>query len=256
MTDRRRAPGIPPAAENVTSIEGEEIMRRNTIFLVEKNVEYMEEFCRFFEEDYDILYSSDGEEALEVYAENNTGIHLIVLDDNVCEKKRCDILEEIRSFGDVPVIVLMDTEEPEPQIMAYRMGADECVSVKVALPLLKMKIEAILRRVYGTDHSIREGILELDLDKKTLKVEDEYIDITIKEFELLSFFMRNKHAIQSRDQIITAVWGINYTGSDRVVDSLVKKLRIKLKGASGYIHTAYGMGYYFELPSDLPENSF
>ena len=111
-----------------------------------------------------------------------------------------------------------------------------------------MKIEAIIKRVYGTDNFIKEGILELDLDKRTLKVDNEYIDITIKEFELLSFFMRNKHAIQSRDQIITSVWGINYEGSDRVVDSLVKKLRLKLKGASDYIHTAYGMGYYFELP--------
>ena len=142
----------------------------------------------------------------------------------------------------------MENEEPELQIMAYRMGADECVSGEISFPLLKMKIEAIIKRVYGTDNFIKEGILELDLDKRTLKVDNEYIDITIKEFELLSFFMRNKHAIQSRDQIITAVWGINYEGSDRVVDSLVKKLRLKLKGASDYIHTAYGMGYYFELP--------
>lgn len=223
-------------------------MRRNTIFLVEKNVEYIKEFCRFFENDYDILCSSDGEKAMEIYAENNTDIHLIVLDNNVCEKKRCDILEEVRSFCDVPVIMLMENEEPEPQIMAYRMGADECVCGEITFPLLKMKIEAIMKRVYGTDNSIQEGILELDLDKRTLKVNNEYIDITIKEFELLSFFMRNKHTIQSRDQIITAVWGINYEGSDRVVDSLVKKLRLKLKDASAYIHTAYGMGYYFELP--------
>lgn len=229
-------------------MKGEVIMRRNTIFLVEKNVDYIKEFCRFFENDYDILCSSDGEKALELYAENNTDIHLVVLDDTVCEKRRCDILEDIRGFCDVPVIMLMENGEPEPQIMAYRMGADECVSCDTPFPLLKMKIEAIIKRVYGTDNSIQEGILELDLDKKTLKVDGEYIDITIKEFELLSFFMRNKHAIQSRDQIITAVWGINYEGSDRVVDSLVKKLRLKLKGASDYIHTAYGMGYYFELP--------
>lgn len=223
-------------------------MRRNTIFLMEKNVEYIKEFCRFFENDYNVLCSSDGEKAMEIYAENNTGIHLIILDNNVCAKKRCEILEEIRAFCDVPVIVLMENEGPELQIMAYRMGADECVSGEISFPLLKMKIEAIIKRVYGTDNFIKEGILELDLDKRTLKVDNEYIDITIKEFELLSFFMRNKHAIQSRDQIITAVWGINYEGSDRVVDSLVKKLRLKLKGASDYIHTAYGMGYYFELP--------
>ena len=223
-------------------------MRRNTIFLMEKNVEYIKEFCRFFENDYNVLCSSDGEKAMEIYAENNTGIHLIILDNNVCAKKKCEILEEIRAICDVPVIVLMENEEPELQIMAYRMGADECVSGEISFPLLKMKIEAIIKRVYGTDNFIKEGILELDLDKRTLKVDNEYIDITIKEFELLSFFMRNKHAIQSRDQIITAVWGINYEGSDRVVDSLVKKLRLKLKGASDYIHTAYGMGYYFELP--------
>ena len=132
--------------------------------------------------------------------------------------------------------------------MAYRKGANDCVSKDDPLLLLKMKIEAVLKMVYGLDNSIQEGILELDLEKKTLKVEEEYIDITIKEFDLLYYFMRNKHAIQSRDQIITAVWGINYEGSDRVVDSLVKKLRLKLKKASNYIHTAYGMGYYFELP--------
>ena len=233
-------------------MKGEVVMRRNTIFLVEKSVDYIKEFCGFFDKDYDILFSSDGEKAMELFAENNTDIHLVLLDDRVCEKKRFDILEEIRAFCDVPVIVLMEKEEPELQIMAYRMGADECVSGDITLPLLKMKLEAIIKRVYGTDNSIQEVILELDLDKRTLKVDDEYVDITIKEFELLAFFMRNKHTIQSRDQIITAVWGINYEGSDRVVDSLVKKLRLKLKGASDYIHTAYGMGYYFELPVKEP----
>ena len=100
---------------------------------------------------------------------------------------------------------------------------------------------------YIHKNPINAGIVKL-LSSYNYSSYNEYIDITIKEFELLSFFMRNKHAIQSRDQIITAVWGINYEGSDRVVDSLVKKLRLKLKGASDYIHTAYGMGYYFELP--------
>lgn len=231
-------------------MKGEVIMRRNTIFLVEKDVDYIKAFCAFFKDDYNILCSSDEEKAMEIYADHNTDIDMVILDDDM--ENRCDILEEIRSFCDVPVIVLMKNEEPEPQITAYRMGADECVLNDIPFPLLKMKIEAINKRVYGTENSIQEGILELDLDKRTLKVEEEYIDITIKEFELLSFFMRNKHTIQSRDQIITAVWGINYEGSDRVVDSLVKKLRLKLKNASDYIHTAYGMGYYFELPMGEP----
>ncbi|MDO5145634.1 MAG: response regulator transcription factor [Eubacteriales bacterium] len=223
-------------------------MRRNTIFLVENNIDYRKEFCDYFKETYEIITASEEEEAMDLYAERNTSIGLILLSNEIREKGQYDILEEIRSFDEIPVIMLMENEEPEPQIMAYRVGADECVSRNTIFPLLKMKIEAIIKRVYGTDHSIREGVLELDLDKRTLKVEEEYIDITIKEFELLSFFMRNKHTIQTRDQIITAVWGISYEGSDRVVDSLVKKLRLKLKDAANYIHTAYGMGYYFELP--------
>ena len=223
-------------------------MRRNMIFLVEQDKEYVRNFRMFFGKEYDILSASEEEEALEIYAENNTNIDIVIMGSTLRGQDSCDILAEIKSFHDVPGIVLMDTKYPAPQIMAYRKGANDCVSKDDPLLLLKMKIEAVLKMVYGLDNSIQEGILELDLEKKTLKVEEEYIDITIKEFDLLYYFMRNKHAIQSRDQIITAVWGINYEGSDRVVDSLVKKLRLKLKKASNYIHTAYGMGYYFELP--------
>ena len=223
-------------------------MRRNMIFLVEQDKEYVRNFRMFIGKEYDILSASEEEEALEIYAENNTNIDIVIMGSTLRGQDSCDILAEIKSFHDVPGIVLMDTKDPAPQIMAYRKGANDCVSKDDPLLLLKMKIEAVLKMVYGLDNSIQEGILELDLEKKTLKVEEEYIDITIKEFDLIYYFMRNKHAIQSLDQIITAVWGINYEGSDRVVDSLVKKLRLKLKKASNYIHTAYGMGYYFELP--------
>lgn len=223
-------------------------MRHNTIFLVENNEKYRDAFCRFFGGEYRVICSSGGEEAIELYAEHNTSIDLILLDNSVREYHYGDILEEIRAFCEVPVIVLMENEDSERQIMVYRMGADECVFREIPFALLKMKIEAIRKRVYGRNHSMQEGILEMDLEKRVVKVDGESVDITMKEFDLLEFFMRNKHAIQSRDQIITAVWGINYEGSDRVVDSLVKKLRLKLKEASNYIHTAYGMGYYFELP--------
>ena len=207
-------------------------VRRNMIFLVEQDKEYVRNFRMFFGKEYDILSASEEEEALEIYAENNTNIDIVIMGSTLRGQDSCDILAEIKSFHDVPGIVLMDTKDPAPQIMAYRKGANDCVSKDDPLLLLKMKIEAVLKMVYGLDNSIQEGILELDLEKKTLKVEEEYIDITIKEFDLLYYFMRNKHAIQSRDQIITAVWGINYEGSDRVVDSLVKKLRLKLKKAS------------------------
>lgn len=223
-------------------------MRRYTIFLVENDKDYVQEFRLFFEKEYKILMASEEEEALELYAENNTDIDIVVIGNALHGKNNCDILAEIKAFNDVPGIVLMDTNRPEPQIIAYRKGANDCIYRKDPMILLKMKIESVLKMVYGISEIIKEGVLELNLEKKTLKVDGEYIDITIKEFELLYYFMRNKHAIQSRDQIITAVWGINYEGSDRVVDSLVKKLRLKLKSASNYIRTAYGMGYYFELP--------
>lgn len=227
-------------------------MRGNTIFLVEEDVSYIKEFCKFFKDEYTILCSANSDRTMDTYAEHNTDIKLTLLSNNMQKKYTYDILTEIRSFCDVPIMVIMENNESEPQISLYRRGADECISRDISFSLLKMKMEAILKRVYGTDNSIQEGILELDLDKKTLKVDEEYIDVTIKEFDLLLFFMRNKHAIQSRDQIITAVWGLNYEGSDRVVDSLVKKLRLKLKTAADYIHTAYGMGYYFELPMNTP----
>ena len=223
-------------------------MRRKVIFLVEHDEDYVKKFCNYFNKEYDIILASEEEQVLEVYAEKNTDIDIVVMGSTLRGKDGCDILAEIKSYNNVPGIALLDTRAPEAQIMAYRKGANDCVVREDPILLLKMKLDAVLKMVYGEDHSIQEGILELDPEKKTLKVEEEYIDITIKEFDLLYYFMRNKHAIQSRDQIITAVWGINYEGSDRVVDSLVKKLRLKLKKASNYIHTAYGMGYYFELP--------
>lgn len=224
-------------------------MRRKTIFLVEKDEKYVKQFRLYFEkEKYAVLHAFDGEEAMDIFADYNTDIDIVVISNNLQEIKGCEVLMDIRTYCDVPVIMLMEGKKTEPQMMMYRMGADDCVARETSFPLLKMKMEVFLRRVYGEDNSLQEGILELDLDKRTLKVEEEYIDITIKEFELLQYFMRNKHAIQTREQILTAVWGINYEGTDRVVDSLVKKLRIKLKTASEYIHTAYGMGYYFELP--------
>lgn len=198
------------------------------------------------EKEYNIMWIYRNAEILDKFYDYNTDIDYIVIGQRYPDYDMNQIITTIRSISDVPILIMAENMDEDIQISFYKAGVEAYLPYTFSAKLLDMKIQIINKYWFGKNDVLEEGILEINPFRKKVKVDGKEVNITVKEFELLYYLIMNKRVIQTRDQILTAVWGINYMGNDRVVDSLVKKLRNKLGKASAYIKTVYAMGYYFE----------
>lgn len=223
-------------------------MKKLTILSIDKENEWTNKLSSHLpEEEYRLLIGKNKDHILELFYEYNTDIDFFIIAVKYPDYDTSQIVKTVRSYSDVPIFILSENMEEETQIMYYNLGADDFLSYYYSVELLMTKIAVIKKRMRGMNDVIEEGILEINPFRKQIKVEGKDVQITAKEFELLYYLVCNKMVIQTRDQILTAVWGINYMGNDRVVDSLIKKLRNKIGKAASYIKTVYAMGYYFEV---------
>ena len=155
------------------------------------------------------------------------------------------VLKEIRKISEVPVIILSARSAVADQMSGFEKGADDYITKPFSLALVKLHIEAVLKRA-----GIRRDILvyeNLQIDRMSQKiyVKDKIIETTKKEFDLLLYFVEHQGVVLDRNKILDAVWEYDYTGDIRTVDTLVKQLRRKLGEECNYIHTVYGVGYIF-----------
>lgn len=223
-------------------------MKKVTILAFDKENEWDHKLTLLLsEEEYRLLVGKSKDQILELFYEFNTDIDFFVIAVPYPDYDTSQIVKTVRSYSDVPILILSENMEEEIQMMYYNLGVDAYMPYYYSAELLMTKIAVIKKRMRGMNDVIEEGILEINPFRKQIKVEGKDVQITAKEFELLYYLVCNKMNIQTRDQILTAVWGINYMGNDRVVDSLIKKLRNKIGKASSYIKTVYAMGYYFEV---------
>ena len=197
--------------------------------------------------DFAVLEAKDGEEALDVFYDNQD-IALILLDVMMPKVDGWQVCREIRSQSKVPIIMLTAKSEEHDELLGFELGVDEYVSKPFSPKILTARVEAILRR---TNPELSESILEcgdvrLDRNAHVVKVAGEEIELSLKEFELLEYFMQNKGIALSREKILNNVWNYDYYGDPRTVDTHVKKLRSKLGENRGLIKTIQGMGYKFE----------
>lgn len=197
--------------------------------------------------DFEVLEASNGEEALDVFYDNKN-ISLIILDVMMPKMDGWQVCKEIRSYSDVPIIMLTAKGDERDELQGFDLGVDEYISKPFSPKILVARVEAILRRsnVIG-DSVISVGGIEIDKAAHLVKIDDKPVELSFKEFELLTYFVENKGLALSREKILNNVWNYDYFGDARTIDTHVKKLRNKMGDKGEYIHTIWGMGYKFEV---------
>ncbi len=197
--------------------------------------------------EYLVLEAADGEEALEIFYENND-ISLVLLDVMMPKLDGFQVLREIRKDSKVPVIMLTAKGDEQDELLGFELGVDEYISKPFSPKILVARVDAILRRSNKLDDGIiTVGNIELNKPAHIVKVCGNVIDLSFKEFELLVYFIENKGLALSREKILNNVWNYDYFGDARTIDTHVKKLRAKLTDEADYIKTIWGMGYKFEV---------
>lgn len=193
-------------------------------------------------EGYIVDEAKDGEEAISIFSPLTHS--LIILDVMLPKRDGWSVLRAIRKESDVPVIMLTARGEEDDKLFGFDLGVDDYV-VKPASPReIVARTRAILKRVQKT-----EEIEEISIDKsaREVKINGNPIDLTLKEFELLLYLYEHKNVAISREQILDAVWGYEYFGDLRTVDTHIKNIREKLGEYRDYIQTVRGFGYKFEV---------
>lgn len=200
------------------------------------------------QKEYKILEASDGEEALKIFEENSEKINLILLDVMMPKLDGWSVLRQIRQNSTVPIIMLTARAEEQDELFGFELGVDEYISKPFSPKILVARVEALLRRTMKqTTNIVNIGGIQLDIDGRTVKVDTKTIELSLREYELLKYFIDNKGVALSRDKILNNVWNYDYYGDSRTIDSHVKKLRHKLGKKGKYIETMRGVGYKFEV---------
>ncbi len=201
--------------------------------------------------DFAVLEAGDGEEALDIYFENQD-IALIILDVMMPKMDGWQVCREIRQFSKVPIIMLTARADERDELLGFELGVDEYVSKPFSPKILVARVEAILRRTNKQDQDevLEAGGIRLDKTAHQVTVDGEPVDLSFKEFELLTYFMENQGIALSREKILNSVWNYDYFGDARTIDTHVKKLRSKLGEKGACIKTVWGMGYKFEVTDE------
>ena len=198
-------------------------------------------------EGYEVIEASDGNEALDRFYEDN-GISLIILDVMMPGPDGYEVCKEIRSQSDVPIIMLTAKGEERDELQGFNTGADEYISKPFSPKILVARVNALLRRSnkLEAEERIEAGGIVLDKTAHTVTIDGKPVELSFKEFELLTYFMENQSVALSREKILNNVWNYDYFGDARTIDTHVKKLRSKIGNKGDYIKTIWGMGYKFE----------
>ncbi len=195
---------------------------------------------------FDVLEAGDGEEAVDVFYENKD-IALIILDVMMPKMDGWEVCREIRKNSKVPIIMLTAKSDENDELLGFELGVDEYISKPFSPKILVARVEAILRRSNVLDDGeISFGGITINQSAHEVKIDGQSIELSYKEFELLTYFMTNQGVALSRERILNNVWNYDYFGDARTIDTHVKKLRSKLGEKGSYIKTIWGMGYKFE----------
>ncbi len=197
---------------------------------------------------YTVLEAADGMEAMD-YFYPHKDIALIILDVMMPRMDGWQVCREIRMHSKVPIIMLTARSEERDELQGFDLGVDEYISKPFSPKILVARVEAILRRTQGSGNAdeISAGGIVVDKAAHTVMSDGSPVDLSFKEFELLTYFMENQGIALSREKILNNVWNYDYFGDARTIDTHVKKLRSKLGDKGEYIKTIWGMGYKFEV---------
>ena len=196
-------------------------------------------------EKFQVFEASNGLEAIEVVA--NKDIDLVIMDIMMPKMDGYQAIKEIKKIKDIPFIMLTARSEEFDKLLGFDIGADDYVTKPFSPKELVARVKAVTKRFQNEEISFVYEDLVLDDLAHEVKVDGEIIDLTPKEYELLKYFMQNKNIALSRDTILSNIWGYDFYGDERTVDTHVKTLRNNLGKYRDNIKTVRGMGYKFEV---------
>ncbi|XCP86281.1 response regulator transcription factor [Roseburia hominis] len=224
-------------------------MEKLKILLVDDEARMRKLVRDFLErEGYAVLEAGDGMEAMDIfYAQKD--IALIILDVMMPKMDGWQTCREIRRDSKVPIIMLTARSEEKDELQGFELGVDEYISKPFSPKILVARVSAILRRTnaLSPDNVLVAGSIEIDKAAHMVKIDGTAVELSYKEFELLTYFVENQGIALSREKILNNVWNYDYFGDARTIDTHVKKLRSKLGDRGDYIKTVWGMGYKFEV---------
>ena len=196
---------------------------------------------------YQVLEAGDGSAALDIFFEQND-IALVILDVMMPKLDGWQVCKEIRQYSKVPIIMLTAKSEEQDELLGFELGVDEYITKPFSPKILVARVEAILRRTAAGEgeNILSAGGICIDQSAHSVTIDGKPIDLSYKEFELLTFFMENKGIALSRERILNHVWNYDYYGDARTIDTHVKKLRSKMGDKGDMIKTIWGMGYKLE----------
>jgi DNA-binding response OmpR family regulator len=180
-------------------------------------------------------------------------VDLVVLDIMMPIMDGWATCRELRKISNIPIIMLTARAEDEDQLLGFQLGTDSYVTKPISPKILVAKIKALLKRVYDEDSTVKKNIyggIFIDKEGHEVKVDGKSVYLSPKEFELLYYLIKNKDIVLSREKILDSVWGLDYCGDLRTVDTHVKRLREKLGAKAYLITTVRGIGYKFEVKND------
>lgn len=195
-------------------------------------------------ENYDVIESSNGEEAINIALDNN--IDLIIMDIMMPVLDGFSAAKEILKDKKIPVIMLSARSEEYDKLLGFDLGIDDYITKPFSPKEMVARVKAVLKRSYNiTDAFVYDG-LTVDFRAHTVKVDEKEVKVTPKEYELLCYFISNPHVALSREQLLAKVWGYDFFGDDRTVDTHIKMLRNNLGTYRNLITTVRSVGYKFE----------
>lgn len=216
---------------------------RKKILIIEDEIDLIKVLKDTFEkENFQVFCAEDGEEGIEKFYEKNPD--LILLDINMPKKNGWEVCKEVREQSNIPIVMMTARDSEIDELKGLNIGADDYITKPFSLKVLIVKVKKILKIDEKSSYKI-DGVY-FDFKSGELKIDDKDIELTRREIQFLEYLIKNKGIIFSREQLLNDVWGFDFEGDDRVVDTLVKRVRKKLGAYSDMIKTVRGMGYIFD----------
>ena len=204
-------------------------MKNSYVLIVDDEFRIRKLLAEFLSrEGYKILEAADGEEALDILFETGKKVDLVILDVMMPKYDGWFVLERIREYMTIPVIMLTARSDEYDQLKGFKLGADDYVTKPFSPSVLVARVNKLLSKTIREEKEINFGVIRIDMASRRVYVNEEEVGLTPKEFELLRYFIDNKGIALSRDKILNAVWNYDYFGDLRTVDTHIKQLRAKL----------------------------
>ena len=199
-------------------------------------------------EGYYVLEAADGLEAIDTCYEDKD-VALIILDVMMPRMDGWEVCREVRKNSNIPIMMLTARSEERDELRGFELGVDEYIAKPFSPKILVARVNALIKRATGLakDAGLSVGGIEIDKAAHIVKIDEEEIELSVKEFDLLVYFLENQKIALTREKILNNVWNYDYFGDARTIDTHVKKLRSKMGEKGNYIKTIWGMGYKFEV---------